>query len=233
MTDANEQQNEPLAIVGFACRLPGQNDTPHKFWEFLERGEIASRDVPKSRFNHEAHFDGSRKPKTMIQNGGMFLDFVDPADLDAGFFQIPASDASSMDPNQRQLLEIVFEALENAGLSLEDVNNKPIGTFVASFCTDYLDMIFKDPEDKAPNTAIGNGRAIQANRLSYFLNTKGPSITIDTACSGSLQALDMAVRYIRNGDIDGAIVAACNLYQNPDYVIDMGNMSTAYSVCIS
>lgn len=81
-----------MAIVGFACRLPGGNSTPQKLWDFLERGDVASSAVPTTRFNLEGHYDGSHKPKTMRQPGGMFID-LDPADFDAGFFEVGGAEA--------------------------------------------------------------------------------------------------------------------------------------------
>lgn len=126
---------EPAAIVGFACRLPGGNTTPHKLWEFLERGGIASNTVPKSRFNIKGHWDGSLKPRTMRPLGGMFLEDIDPADFDASFFEISRTEAISMDPNQRQMLEVVFEGLENAGIRLESLDGAPVGCFVGSYAS--------------------------------------------------------------------------------------------------
>ncbi|KAI8626383.1 hypothetical protein F5Y19DRAFT_221991 [Xylariaceae sp. FL1651] len=220
---------EPIAIVGFACRLPGGNSSPRKLWDFLEQGKVASNQVPKSRFNIDGHWDGSHKPGTMRPLGGMFLHDVDLADFDASFFEISGTEAIAMDPNQRQMLEVVYEGLENAGIPLEKVNGKPVACFVGAYSSDYGDMQNRDPEDRPANNAIGIGRAIMANRISYFLNIKGPSITIDTACSGSLVGLDMASRVLQSGEVDAAIVATSNIYLNPDHVIDAGNVGQAHS----
>ncbi|KAI1460694.1 hypothetical protein F4805DRAFT_372476 [Annulohypoxylon moriforme] len=225
---AKSHQQEPMAIIGFACRLPGGNNSPHKFWDFIEQGKVAPNSVPKTRFNFEGHFDGSLKPKTMRQAGGMFID-VDPADFDAGFFEVGGAEALAMDPNQRQMLEVVFEGLENAGIPLEKLDNQPVGCFVGSYAADYADMQNRDPEDRPPNNALGVGRAILSNRLSHFLNIKGPSVTLDTACSGSLQGLDLACRYLQSRDISAAIVATSNLYMSPEHLIDTGNIGSAHS----
>lgn len=230
MATTQHYRQEPVAIIGFACRLPGGNNTPQKLWEFLERGDIASRSVPSTRFNFKGHYDGSHKPKTMRQAGGMFLGDVDLADFDAGFFEVGGAEALSMDPNQKQMLEVVYEGLENAGLTLEKLDNQPVGCFVGSYAADYADMQNRDPEDRPANNALGVGRAILANRLSHFLNIKGPSVTLDTACSGSLQGLDFACRYLQSGDIDAAIVATANLYMSPEHLIDQGNVGSAHSV---
>lgn len=132
MTKTKYQQ-EPVAVVGFACRLPGGNDTPQRLWEFLERGEIASNKVPETRFNIDGHYDGSHKPGTMRPKGGMFLEHVDLARFDAAFFEIGGTEAIAMDPNQRQMLEVVYEGLENAGIPLERITGTSAGCFVGSY----------------------------------------------------------------------------------------------------
>ncbi|RYP24614.1 hypothetical protein DL765_000440 [Monosporascus sp. GIB2] len=230
-------QQEPVAIIGYACRLPGGNSSPEKLWEFLERGGVASSKVPQTRFNFDSHYDGSRKPGTMRPPGGMFLEDMDPADFDAAFFEISGAEAISMDPNQRQMLEVVFEGLENAGLTLERLNGASVACFVASFATGALPCdslalrlgMNRDPLDRAANHVIGIGRASMANRLSYFLNIKGPSVTLDTACSGSMVGLHLAVRALHNGEADAAIVATSNIYLNPEHVQDVGSLGQAHS----
>lgn len=125
-------QQEPVAIIGFACRLPGGNDSPQRLWEFLERGGVAFNKVPESRFNIDGHYDASLRPGTMRPKGGMFLD-IDVGRFDASFFGIGGIEATAMDPNQRQMLEVVFEGLESAGMPLEEVNGKAVGCFVGSY----------------------------------------------------------------------------------------------------
>ncbi|KAK4246255.1 beta-ketoacyl synthase [Corynascus novoguineensis] len=220
---------EPIAIVGFACRLPGGNYSPHKFWEFLKRGEIAYNKVPESRFNHAAHYDGSLKPRTMRQPGGMFLKDIDLADFDATFFELPAAEATAMDPAQRQMLEVVYEGLENAGIPLDKINGQSVGCYVGTYASDYGDMGARDPEDRAPGHGLGIARTILANRISHFLNIHGPSVTLDTACSSSLVGLDLACQALRIGSIDMGIVAAANVYMSPEHLIDAGGIGGAHS----
>jgi acyl transferase domain-containing protein len=222
-------RQEPIAIIGFAGRLPGGNNNPQQLWDFLERGGIADNTVPITRFNIDGHYDGSHKPGTMRPKGGMFLGNIDLADFDASFFGISGTEAIAMDPNQRQMLEVVYEALENSGLTLEELDGSPVACYVASYASDYGDIQCRDAEDRPANCSIGVGRAIMANRLSYFLNIKGPSITIDTACSGSLVGLDLAARALQSGEVNAAIVAASSLYLNPDHVMDAGNVGQAHS----
>jgi acyl transferase domain-containing protein len=124
---------DPIAVIGLACRLPGNCNSPDALWSFLEQGGVAHNEAPESRFDLKTHHDGSRKPKTMRSPGGMFLENVDPQDFDAQFFGIPRVEAIAMDPQQRQLLEVVYECLENAGISLEAFAGKPVGCFVGSY----------------------------------------------------------------------------------------------------
>ncbi|TGO56821.1 hypothetical protein BOTNAR_0215g00160 [Botryotinia narcissicola] len=220
---------DPVAVVGFACCLPGNSNTPTELWGFLEQGGIASNEIPKNRFS-KFHYDGSTKPGTMRPSGGMFLENIDPAEFDAPFFGISKSEAVSMDPNQRQMLEVVYEGLENSGIPLESLDGASIGCFVGSFASDYHDIQNRDPEDRPPNIEVGVGRAILSNRISHYLNIKGPSMTIDTACSGSLVSLDVACRYLQSGEISGAIVATSNLYLSPEHVMDTGAIGNAHSL---
>ncbi|KAJ5238512.1 polyketide synthase [Penicillium chermesinum] len=221
---------EPIAVVGMACRLPGHSNSPKELWDFLERGGIAANEAPESRFNLKAHHDGSKKPKTMRSPGGMFIEDIDPKVFDAGFFGISGADALAMDPQQRQLLEVVYECIENSGTPMERLHGAPIACFVGSYGVDYGDMQARDPEDRVPGVTIGVGRAILSNRISHFFNFKGPSMTIDTACSGSLVGVDVACRYLHTGEANGAVIAGANLYLSPEHNTDSGAMKGASSL---
>jgi acyl transferase domain-containing protein len=165
---------DPIAVVGIACRLPGHSKNPKALWDFIQQGGIAPNEPPSSRFNIHGHYDGSQKPLTMRTPGGMFLEDIDLQAFDAQFFNTSRTDAIAMDPQQRQLLEIVYECLENAGVTLDQVNGAQIGCFVGSYAVDFADMAARDPEDRAESITIGIGRSILSNRISHFLNIKGP-----------------------------------------------------------
>lgn len=124
---------QPIAVVGMACRLPGDSNSPKALWDLLLRGDVAENKAPASRFNLETHYNGSTKRNTMRSPGGMFLENIDPRDFDAPFFGTSSADAKSMDPQQRQLLEVVYECLENAGIPLESLSGAPVGCFVGSY----------------------------------------------------------------------------------------------------
>ncbi|KAK7744645.1 Type I Iterative PKS [Cytospora paraplurivora] len=221
---------DPIAIIGMGCRLPGNSNSPQALWDFLERGGIADTVPPPSRFRLDTHHDGSKKPKTMRSPGGMFLEGIDPKTFDAAFFGVSKVDAVAMDPQQRLLLEVVYECLENAGVTLDQLDGEAVGCFVGSYAVDYADMQARDPDDRVPSVTIGTGRAILSNRISHFLNIHGPSMTIDTACSGSLVGLDVACRYLASGEIKGALVAGANLYLSPEHNQDSGPMKGASSL---
>ncbi|KAI0434033.1 reducing type I polyketide synthase [Xylaria sp. FL1042] len=233
----------PVAIVGMACILPGHCRNPKSLWDFMKRGGIADIGVPESRFNLPGHYDGSQKPFTMKTPGGMFLEDVDPADFDAQFFNINQLDASSMDPQQRVLMEVVYECLENAGVPIESLSGRRVGCLVgasavgeynSSSCglvhrnltgiQDYHDMTCRDPEDRTGSPTMGSGRALLSNRISHFLNVHGPSITLDTACSSTLIALDTACLYLGANQCDAMLVGGVNMYFSPERNQDMGAM---------
>ncbi|KAI1348370.1 reducing type I polyketide synthase [Xylaria sp. FL0043] len=219
----------PIAIVGMACRLPGHCGTPDDFWNFMMRGGVASNTPPPNRFNLSGHFDSSRKPQTMKTPGAMFMEDVDPADFDAQFFSINNSDAIAMDPQQRNLMEVTYECLENAGMPLEKLSGQRVGCLVGASAVDYYDMDLKDVEDRTDSPTIGSSRSLLGNRISHFLNVHGPSMSVDTACSSALTALDMACLYLANNQADGMFVGGVNMYLSPERNEDPGNMRAAAS----
>lgn len=126
-------QQEPVAVVGMACRLPGRSNSPKALWDFLERGGIAQLEAPETRFDITKHYDGSTKPRTMRSPGGMFLEDVDVRDIDAPFFGLSRAEAVAMDPQIRQTLEVVYEGLESAGLKLEELAGSKYACLVGSY----------------------------------------------------------------------------------------------------
>lgn len=126
-------QHDPIAVVGMGCRLPGESSSPHALWKFLERGGIARNEPPASRFNLKSHYDGSGKPHMMGSPGGMFLENHNPEDIDAAFFSLSSTEATALDPQQGQLLEVVYECLENAGVPLESLNGAAVACVVGSY----------------------------------------------------------------------------------------------------
>jgi len=168
----------------------------------------------------------------MCQSDEMFLENVDLIDFDAEFFEIDEDETVAMNSNQHQMLEVVFEDLENADISLKKLNNRPVNCFVESYSFDYADMQARDSHDRSSNNAIEIERIILVNRLSHFLNIKKSSVTLDTTCSDSLQILDFVSRYLQSQDVDAAIIAASNLYMSSEHVIDQSSLNSAHSMSL-
>lgn len=152
--------------------------------------------------------------------GGYFLN-QDIKNFDNAFFGINNLEATHMDPQQRNLLEVVYECLESAGIRLEDVAGSNIGCYVGDFVYDYLVMQAKDDEEFHRYSPTGKGRTLLSNRISHTFDFRGPSMTLDTACSSSLYCLHTACRALLQGDCDAAVVASANLIQTPEQQMDV------------
>ncbi|KAI0401620.1 reducing type I polyketide synthase 10 [Xylaria palmicola] len=205
---------EPIAICGLACHLPGKSDSPRAFWDLISQGRTGQCEVPKSRFNVDAfyHPDGDR-PGSIVTRGGYFID-KDVREFENSFFGINNLEALYMDPQQRQLLEAVFECLENAGVPLEKASGSNTGVYVGNFTVDYQVMQTRDSDYLERYSATGMGTTILGNRVSHVFNLKGPSLVLDTACSSSLYGLHTACVALQNYECDAAIVAGANLIQS-------------------
>lgn len=216
--------NAPIAIVGTSCRLPGGATSPSKFWDLLYRPRDLCRKVPEDRFNAGAFYDPDPEhPGTSNVTSGYFLD-DDPSRFDAGFFSINHREAEAIDPQQRLSLELVYEALESAGHSMESMRGSKTGVFAGVMGCDYYDMQMRDIMHLSQYHSTGTARSILSNRVSYFYDWKGPSMTIDTACSSSLVAVHLAVQSLRNQDCDTAVVFGVNLILGPEMFIHTSNL---------
>ncbi|KAL7944087.1 polyketide synthase [Trichoderma barbatum] len=209
-------EDNTVCIVGMACHLPGGITSPSGLWDYVYNKKSAQCTVPLDRYNIEGfyHEDGSRAGVMSI-DGGYFIQ-EDVRKFDASFFGINNLEASYMDPQQRKLLEVVYECFENAGLSMEDVSGSNTAVFVGNFTVDYSVMQSRDTDYVHRLAATGGGTSIMSNRISHVFNLHGPSFTLDTACSSTIYALHQAVNAIKNGDCDAAIVAGANLITSPE-----------------
>jgi acyl transferase domain-containing protein len=129
---------------------------------------------------------------------------------------VASAEAKTLDPQQRLLLETSYEALENAGMPLEAVKGSKAAVYVALFSQDWETMLLKDTHELAKHHVLGTTKSIIANRVSYFLDLKGPSLTLDTACSGGLVALHLACQRLRTGESNLALACGTNLILTPD-----------------
>ncbi|MFJ4541822.1 type I polyketide synthase, partial [Streptomyces tibetensis] len=197
--DSHTGDNEPIAVVGLACRLPGA-DGPAAFWELLG-GTSAITEVPEDRW-------GAGEPSA-VRRGG-FLDRV--ADFDASFFAVSPREAAAMDPQQRLVLELVWEALEDAGILPASLRSTPTSVFVGTLRDDYTNLLYQRGTDAiGQHTMTGVNRGVIANRISYHLGLHGPSLTVDAAQSSSLVAVHLACESLRSGESTTAIAAGVNL----------------------
>jgi acyl transferase domain-containing protein/acyl carrier protein len=195
------KQNEPIAIVGMACRFPGA-DTPEEFWRVLERGEDHVRRIPDERVVGEW-------PQDVPRWAGV-LDSVDG--FDPEFFSISPREALSLDPQQRLALEVSWEALEDAGIIPGSLHGSRTGVYLGLCFLDYKDRVTEQPfQQRDAYGTIGNMASTAAGRIAYTLGMQGPTMTIDTACSSSLVTVHLACAGLREQESDLAIAGGVNL----------------------
>ncbi|KAK8024082.1 polyketide synthase [Apiospora rasikravindrae] len=199
-----------------ACLLPGGIMSTSDLWDFLYQKKSAQGPIPEERFNIDGfyHKDNNRAG-AMNVDGGYFLK-TDVRQFDNAFFGINNLEAAYMDPQQRKLLEVVFQCFQDAGVSMEEISGTNTAVYVGNFTVDYQSIQSRDPDYLHRYAATGGGTSIMANRISHVFNLQGPSLTLDTACSSTIYALHQAVQAIKNGDCDGAIVAGANLIISPE-----------------
>ena len=214
---------DPIAVVGMACRLPGDADTPARFWQLLHDGVDAVREVPRDRWNAAGWYDPdlSASGKAVTKWGG-FLDRIDG--FDAAYFGIPPREADRMDPQQRLFLEVAIEALDDAGLPHPKLAGSRTGVFVASYHNDYAQLQYADLDAIDLRTLTGTLHSVLANRLSWWLDLRGPSVAIDTACSASLVAVHLACQSLRLGESDIAITGGVSLMLRPELMVALSKV---------
>jgi phthiocerol/phenolphthiocerol synthesis type-I polyketide synthase B len=206
--------DEPIAVIGLGCRLPGEIAGPEAFWQFLRDGRSAVGEVPQDRW--APYNDGSPSVAAALSRTtrwGSFLTDIDA--FDAEFFDISIREAAKMDPQQRLLLEVAWEALEHAGICASSLRRTQTGVYVGASITEYGFLASSDLPNVDAWSNPGGALSIIANRLSFFLDLRGPSVTVDTACSSSLVALHLACQSLRMQDCDMAIAGGVNLLMSP------------------
>jgi acyl transferase domain-containing protein len=219
--DALEQKRtEPIAIVGMACRFPGAVGDPASYWRLLCDGVDAIGEIPPDRWNVDDFYDPDpAAPGKMATRWGGFLDRID--EFDNHFFGISDREATRIDPQQRMLLELAWEALEDAGLPPCTLRGGKIGVFVGISVSEYGMILSGDLAQTDAHVAAGTSLCLAANRVSFALGLQGPSMALDTACSSSLVAVHLACQGIRNGECDAALVGGANLLLSPTGAINL------------
>ncbi len=219
----NSERPEPLAIIGIGCRFPGETDSPVAFWELLRNGADAIVDVPGDRWDIRRFYDPDPgKPGRMyVRQGGFLNRKIDL--FDADFFNVSPREGESMDPQQRLLLEVAWEAMEDAGLDAAKLRGTDTGVYIGAFTLDHKVLRFDSSNRHQINAHLpaGSTMGILANRISYFFDFHGPSITLDTACSSSLVALHHACQSLWREDSAMVLCGGVNLMFKPEYTIAM------------
>ncbi|PYI12621.1 hypothetical protein BO78DRAFT_457054 [Aspergillus sclerotiicarbonarius CBS 121057] len=211
---------EPIAIVGLGMRLPGDIYTGDELWKMITEKRSTRCEIPKSRFNVDGFYSPTSRAGSVAMKHGHFLAETDNfRHLDTSFFSMGRKEVDDIDPQQRMLLEVVYECMQSAG----QVNWRggDIGCYVGVWGEDWLDLHVKDTQDAGMYRIPGGHDFALSNRISYEYDLRGPSFTIKAGCSSSLIALHEAVRAIRAGDCSGAIVAGTNLIFSPTMSIAM------------
>lgn len=201
----------PIAVVGLALRLPGAPDSA-ALWEMLTQGRTAISAVPPDRWNATA------LARAGVPPFGGFIGAIDT--FDASFFRIPPAEAASMDPQQRLIVEVAWQALEASGYSCAERRPAATGVFLGLSTDDYKTrFVTGDPAEVDPRMATGTANSVAAGRLSYLFDLTGPSLVVDTACSSSLVAAHLACRSLRSGESDMALAGGVGLLVEPDLTV--------------
>ncbi|HKP59038.1 MAG TPA: SDR family NAD(P)-dependent oxidoreductase, partial [Polyangiales bacterium] len=213
---------EPIAMVGISCRAPGHVVDLEGYWELLREGRDVIGEFPE-RWDVEALYDPNpdARGKTYSRSGG-FLDGIEL--FDAQFFEIASREAVSMDPQQRLVLEVAWEALERAGIQPRALKDSVTGVYVGAMAlADYQQSGTRSLED-LDGYGTGSASSVLAGRLSYVLGLQGPSLTVDTACSSSLVALHLACAGLRQGECDLALAGGVQLMVTPSYFVEASRL---------
>jgi epothilone polyketide synthase D len=202
----------PVAVIGIGCRFPGANG-PAELWQLLSEGGDAITEVPASRFDIEAYYDPRPgTPDRIVTRYGGFLDQIDG--FDAGYFGVTPREAERMDPQQRLLLETTAEALADAGLTRERLSALRTGVYIGGMSSSYLHML-EDAGIQDLYAAVGGARSFISGRVSYAFDLRGPSVTLDSACSSGLAALHLAYQSVRTGESALAVAGGVNVVTTP------------------
>lgn len=212
---------EPVAICGMGMRLPGGITNAQAFWEMLLNKHDGRCEVPKDRYNVDNWYAKGKK-RHVPSRYGYFLENVDLKNVDSSFWSMTKKELEMLDPQQRLMLEVVYETLQSAGQKPSEIRGRNIGVWVGSFGGDRSELDSRDPQSVHPYNLLNNFDFVPADRIHYEFGFMGPSVTVRTACSSSLLGLHQACQALHHGDCEAAVVGGVSIIYSPTLTITMG-----------
>ncbi len=211
---------EPVAVVGIGCRFPGGSAGPENYWKFLQNAGNGISEIPADRWDADEFYDPDQfAPGRMSSKWGGFL--PDVAGFDADFFGISPREADEMDPQQRLMLEVAFEALEHAGIAPDQLSGVRGAVMMGVYYTEYQTISAANPDNIDAYSATGNAHAVAVGRIAYLLGLRGPAVAVDSACSSSLVSIHLACQSLRLRESDLALAGGVSLILRPETQIAM------------